>query len=172
MAESGFTGTSVENEKTESDPADGISEMIFSVSPTVKFVLAGYAAAVIAAFALVVILTIFIPGLAPAIGAVAGVLIILIPAYFHLKRKLVRYTLTDSTIEIDRGLISRTTQNIPLRRIQDVTVSAGILQRILGYGDISIDNASEDGGKVVLKSIDSPKKYADLILRQLRRIDR
>ncbi|MCV4698414.1 hypothetical protein OFB92_35420, partial [Escherichia coli] len=72
--------------------------MIFSVSPTVKFVLAGYAAAVIAAFALVVILTIFIPGLAPAIGAVAGVLIILIPAYFHLKRKLVRYTLTDSTI--------------------------------------------------------------------------
>jgi uncharacterized membrane protein YdbT with pleckstrin-like domain len=172
LAESGFTGTSVENEKTESDPADGISEMIFSVSPTVKFVLAGYAAAVIAAFALVVILTIFIPGLAPAIGAVAGVLIILIPAYFHLKRKLVRYTLTDSTIEIDRGLISRTTQNIPLRRIQDVTVSAGILQRILGYGDISIDNASEDGGKVVLKSIDSPKKYADLILRQLRRIDR
>ncbi|MCV4614370.1 PH domain-containing protein, partial [Escherichia coli] len=74
--------------------------------------------------------------------------------------------MTDSTIEIDRGLISRTTQNIPLRRIQDVTVSAGILQRILGYGDISIDNASEDGGKVVLKSIDSPKKYADLILRQ------
>lgn len=161
-----------ETAAADASPVAEPTAVVFSISPTLKFVFAGYAAAVIAAFALVVVLSIFLPALAPVIGAIAGVAIILVPAYFHLKRKLIRYTLTDSTIEIDRGLFSRTTQNIPLRRIQDVTVSAGIAQRLLGYGDIAIDNASEDGGKIVLKNVDTPKKYADLILRQMRRIDR
>lgn len=145
---------------------------IFSISPTVKFVIAGYVLAVIAAFAIVVVLSVLVPGPAPVIGAALGILILLIPAYYHLQTKLVRYTLTDSTLEIDRGLFSRTTQNIPLRRIQDVTVSAGFGQRLLGYGDITIDNASEDGGKITLKKIDSPKKYAEMILLQMREIDR
>jgi hypothetical protein len=39
---------------------------------------------------------------------------------------MIRYTLTDSKIEIDYGLIARTTRNIPLAKIQDVTVSASI----------------------------------------------
>jgi len=145
---------------------------IFSIAPTLKFVLAGYAIAVLAAFLLVALLTVLVPGFTPLIGVVVGVLLLLVPAYYHLRQKLVRYSLTDMTIEIDRGLIARTTQNVPLRRIQDVTVSATLVQRLLGYGDITIDNASEDGGKVVLDNIDSPKKYADLILKQMRQIER
>ncbi|MER3430444.1 MAG: hypothetical protein C4324_05270 [Blastocatellia bacterium] len=145
---------------------------IFSITPTIKFVIAGYVLAVIAAFAVVVALSVFAPGPAPVIGAALGVLILLIPAYCHLQTKLVRYTLTDSILQIDRGLFARTTQNIPLRRIQDVTVSASFWQRMFGYGDITIDNASEDGGKITLKKIDSPSKYAEMLLRQMRQIDR
>jgi uncharacterized membrane protein YdbT with pleckstrin-like domain len=145
---------------------------IFSITPTLKFVYAGYAAAVLAAFVLVVALTIFVPAVSPVISVVVGLLLLLIPLYFHIRKKLVRYTLTDTTIEIDRGLIARTTQNIPLRRVQDVTVSASMGQRMLGFGDIIIDNASEEGGKVVLDDIDSPKKYAELVLRQMRQIEK
>ena len=147
-------------------------ERIFVINPTVKFVALGYVFAVVAAFALVVLLTAFIPGFVPLIGVVIGLLLLLIPVYFHLQAKLIRYALTDTTIEIDRGLVSRTTQHIPLRRVQDVTVTSSIFQRMLGYGDITIDNASEDGGKVVLDNIDMPKKYADMILRQMRQLDR
>src|SRR5687767_3277239 len=145
---------------------------IFSVTPTLKFVYAGYALTVLTAFLIVVLLTIFFPGVSPAIAAVVGLLLLLIPLYFHIRKKLVRYTLTDTTIEIDRGLISRTTQNIPLRRIQDVTVSATMTQRLFGFGDVIIDNASEEGGKIVLGGIDSPKKYADMVLRQMRALER
>jgi hypothetical protein len=35
-----------------------------------------------------------------------------------------------------------------------------------------IDNASDEGGKVVLKDINSPKEYADTLLRQMRRLER
>src|SRR5207245_6307741 len=95
--------------------------------------------------------------------------LLLIPAYYHLKRNMVRYTLTDSKIEIDYGLIARTTRNIPLAKIQDVTVSASIPQRILGFGNVIVDNASEIGGTTVLHNINDPRHYADLILRELRR---
>lgn len=148
------------------------SPLIFAINPTVKFVALGYVGAVVAAFVLVVLLTALIPGFVPLIGVVIGLLLLLIPVYYHAKAKMVRYSLTDTTIEIDRGLVSRTTQHIPLRRVQDVTVTASIWQRMLGYGDITIDNASEDGGKVVLDNIDMPKKYADMILRQMRSLDR
>lgn len=145
---------------------------IFAINPTLKFVAVGYVGAVVAAFALVVVLTIFVPGFVPLIGVVLGMLLLLVPVYFHVRQKLVRYTLRDTTIEIDRGLISRTTQHIPLRRVQDVTVTASIMQRMLGYGDIAIDNAGEDGRVVVLDNIDSPKQYAEMILRQMRALDR
>jgi uncharacterized membrane protein YdbT with pleckstrin-like domain len=96
---------------------------------------------------------------------------LLIPAFYHFRQKLVRYTLTDAKIEIDQGLISRTTRNVPIRTIQDVTVSATVWQRMLGFGDLIIDNASDEAGKIVLKNIDSPKKYADILLKQMRRLN-
>jgi len=99
-------------------------------------------------------------------------LLLLIPAYFHLRQKLVKYTLTGTKIEIDSGLISRTTRNIPLTRIQDVTVSSTVGQRLLGFGSVVIDNASEDGGKIVLRNIDSPRKFADRLLHQIRLLER
>lgn len=155
-------------------PDSGVeTKSIFSITPTLKFVYVGYVLAVLGAFLLVGIVSLFLATtVSVAASVILGMALLLIPLYFHLRAKLVRYTLTDTTIEIDRGLISRTTQNIPLRRIQDVTVSATMTQRILGMGDVIVDNASEDGGKVILDDIDSPKKYAELVLRQMRHIER
>ena len=84
---------------------------------------------------------------------------------------MVSYKLTESKLEIDEGFISRTTRSVPIRRIQDVTVSSTMLQRMLGFGNLTIDNASDDGGKVVMKNINTPKFYADVLLRQMRRLD-
>ena len=124
------------------------------------------AAAVILA-ALVVLLA--MANVSPLISVPVGLALLLIPAYFHLKRNMIRYTLTDSKMEIDTGLIARTTRNIPLSKIQDVTVSASIPQRLMGFGDLIVDNASEFGGNIVLHNINKPRHYADLLLHELRR---
>lgn len=152
------------------DDDDDIESVIFTVRPTLLFVKIGYAAAIVGAIVLTVLLAMIsfveIPwyfSLPVALG------LLLIPAYYHLKRNMIRYTLTDSKIEIDYGLIARTTRNIPLAKIQDVTVSASIPQRILGFGDVVIDNASEIGGSTFLHNINNPRHYADLLLRELRR---
>jgi uncharacterized membrane protein YdbT with pleckstrin-like domain len=130
------------------------------------FIKLGYALAMIAAIGLVFLLAL-IP-VNPLISIPLALSLLLIPAYYHLRRNMVRYTLTDSKIEIDTGLIARTTRNIPLSKIQDVTVSASIPQRILGFGDLIVDNASDTGGTTILHNISNPRHYADLLLRELR----
>jgi uncharacterized membrane protein YdbT with pleckstrin-like domain len=148
---------------------DDIDGVIFTTRPTMLFIKIGYGAAVLGAILITVLLAmvrfIDIPWY---ISLPLALSLLLIPAYYHLKRNMVRYTLTESKIEIDYGLIARTTRNILLPKIQDVTVSASIPQRILGFGDVVIDNASEVGGTTVLHNINNPRHHADLILRQLR----
>ena len=140
------------------------------VNPTLKFIKLGYGLAALGAIVLVALLA-----LTPVplwISVIIGLMVFLIPAYYHLQQRLISYSLTDQCIEVDSGLVSKTTRNIPLTRIQDVTVSSGVLQRLLNFGDIVIDNASEDGGKLIIKNIDSPREYADKLLSHMRRLER
>lgn len=155
----------------------GEEHQIFSIRPTLMFVKLGYAAAIVGAFLLVALLAIFSSWVQSPISVVIAVLLglslLLIPAYFHLKNKMVKYTLTDSKIEIDKGLVSHTTRNVPLRTIQDITVSATFMQRLVGFGNIVIENANEgDNNKIILHNINSPKKYTEILLKQMRLLDK
>lgn len=160
----------------EEAPPDAPEKEIFTLRPTLLFVKIGYAAAVAGAFLLVALLLQFetLTGVAVAwwVSVLAGFSLLLIPAYYHLKRNIVRYTLTDSKIEISGGFISQNTRNVPLRTIQDVSVSSSVFQRLLGFGNLVIENANETGGKIILKNVDSPKQYADILLRQMRQLDK
>ena len=144
-----------------------LEHTVFTVRPTMLFVKAGYGLAVITGIALVFLLASL--GVPASISIPVALALLLIPAYYHVRRNMVKYTVTDSKLQIDTGLIARTTKNIPLSKVQDVTVSATIPQRVMGFGDIIIDNASELGGSIVMHNISKPRHYADLLLRELRR---
>ena len=171
------TGVEVETQvsaraTTDVEPLNDEAQ-IFSITPTLMFVKICYVFTAIAALFLVAIASAFAYLIVPIwLAVILGLLIFAIPAFYHIKKKLVRYTLTETKLEIDEGFISRNTRSIPLRRIQDVTVVATATQRLLGIGDLMIDNASDDGGKVILKDINSPKDYADTLLRQMRRLEK
>lgn len=148
---------------------DDVERQIFKVRPTLLFVKIGYGLAALGAIILTILLAhtslspywyIWLPiAMAP----------LLIPAYHHLKRNMVQYTLTNRKLEIDEGFISRTTRNFPIRNIQDVTVSTTIMQRILGYGNVVIEDAGDAGGSTIMRNIHDPRKYADMLLREMGR---
>lgn len=149
--------------------------VIFNIRPTLLFVKIGYAAAFFGAAILGGILlylgVVFaLPVWSMILSVLFALLVFLIPAYYHFRRNLVRYKLTDAKLEIDTGFFSRQTQFVALGKIQDVTVSANFWQRLFGYGNLVIDNAAERGGAVVLKNINNPRQHADLILREMRRL--
>lgn len=169
--------TQIVGVSTNDDSIDDDEERdVFSIRPTLLFVKIGYGLAVIGAFLLVALIAslgLFISSPVSAwIVVLIGLSLLFIPAYYHLKQKMIRYTLTDSKVEIDEGLISKTTRNVPLRIIQDVTVSANFYQRMLGFGDVEIENANENDNLIVLKNINSPKKHAAELLDQMRRLNK
>src|ERR1051325_10739737 len=105
-----------------------LEHTIFTVRPTMIFIKAGYALAVLGGIALVFLLASL--GVPASISIPLALALLLIPAYYHIRRNMVRYTVTDAKLQIDTGLIARTTKNIPLSKVQDVTVSASIPQRM------------------------------------------
>jgi membrane protein YdbS with pleckstrin-like domain len=143
---------------------------IFTVRPTLLFVKIGYLLAALGGLLLVALLA-WLPWFTTPfyVSIPLALALLLVPAYKHLMRNTVQYKLTDSKIEIDQGFISRTTRNIPLRNIQDVSVTTTIPQRLLRFGNVVVDNASETGGTTVLRNIPDPRRHADQILRELRR---
>ena len=158
--------------KLRSENTD-IEAQIATARPTLLFVKIGYVLAGIGAILLVALTSAyFYQFFSITLSVIIGLLLFLIPAYYHFRQKLVRYRLTETKLEIDTGLIARSTRNIPIRRIQDVTVASGVIQRLLGFGNVEIDNASEEGGKVVLRNIDDPRRFADMLLKQMSLLDR
>jgi membrane protein YdbS with pleckstrin-like domain len=159
--------TRIRSQALQTGEDSDLERTIFTVRPTMLFIKTGYALAVLGGIALVFLLASI--GLPATISIPVALALLLIPGYYHLRRNMVRYTVTDAKLQIDTGLVARTTRNIPLSKVQDVTVSASIPQRLLGFGDIIVDNASEIGGSTVMHNISRPRHYADLLLRELRR---
>jgi membrane protein YdbS with pleckstrin-like domain len=161
------------NAPARRDHAEEAEQVVFTVRPTLLFIKLGYVLAALGGVALVVLLAL--------LGRWAGVnvpyyvsvplalALLLIPAFYHFRRNTVRYTLTDSKIEMDEGFISKTTRNVPLRNIQDVTVTSTVFQRMLRFGNVVVDNAGAEGATTVLRNIPDPRRHADLLLRELRR---
>lgn len=149
--------------------------VIFRLRPTLIFVAIWYLIA-----AAVVVITAAAAGLLASRGALddkQALLLILIvalvafsiPLYKHILRHREVYTLTNHKLEMRYGLIAKTIRNIPLRNIQDVTVTSSVWERLINIGDIVIDSASESG-KIRLSNIHRPERYADMILDELRRL--
>jgi uncharacterized membrane protein YdbT with pleckstrin-like domain len=149
---------------------------IFTVRPTMIFVVVRYIVAaliVVAVAALMGVLSSMKPQwvngqIAFFIILGVGLIALANPVYHHILRKREVYTLTNHKLEMRYGIIAKIVRNIPLRNIQDVTVTASVWQRLLKLGDIEIDSASETG-KIVLDDIHNPDHYANLILAELRR---
>jgi len=146
--------------------------VVFTLRPTLIFVLVRYIVAalvVIATAALMGVLSSRVNGQV-AFLVILGAAIIAFsnPIYKHILRKREVYTLTNHKLEMRYGLIAKIVRNIPLRNIQDVTVTASVWQRLLKLGDIEIDSASE-AGKIILDDIHNPDRYANMILAELRR---
>ncbi|MEK6285310.1 MAG: PH domain-containing protein [Acidobacteriota bacterium] len=176
-----LTATGASNGPVAVGPAGAVGSYadeheIFTVRPTLIFVLIRYIVG-----ALITIATAALMGVLSNMkvqwvtGTVAFFVILAValiafsnPIYHHILRKREVYTLTNYKLEMRYGIIAKIVRNIPLRNIQDVTVTASVWQRLLNLGDIGIDSASESG-KIILDDIHHPERYANMILAELRR---
>ncbi len=140
-------------------------EVIFSITPAFYEVGMKYFFAVI----LSVLTTALIAYYFKSYWTAAAVVVILFirPIYHHIQHNHTVYTLTTVKVEIENGVFSKSSRNIPLRHVQDVTVNQTLKERMIGIGDIEIDSATIEG-TMPMRAIKDPRKYADLILNELQ----
>lgn len=140
-------------------------EVIFRITPAFYNVGLAYFGAIL----LSVLVTAAAGYLRLPIGAALAfsAVFFLYPIRLHILNRRIVYTLTTIKVEIEEGIINQNTRNIPLRHIQDVSISENYKERLIGIGDVVIDSASATG-KITMNNIKDPRKYADLILDQLQ----
>ncbi|THV43135.1 PH domain-containing protein [Glycomyces buryatensis] len=80
------------------------------------------------------------------------------------------YVITDQRVMWREGLVTRESRHIPLARVNTVSYTQNVWERIFGFGDMNIDSASDDGE---IELVDVPKvDKTKALLYQLAEDDR
>jgi uncharacterized membrane protein YdbT with pleckstrin-like domain len=79
---------------------------------------------------------------------IVGVAVVLLVVSFlvpFLRWRTTLFVITDKRVVVRSGILSRTGRDIPLSRVNDVTFSHNLLERILGCGTLVVESAGERG---------------------------
>ena len=129
------------------------------IHPTMKFIKLGYGVV------LLVIIGLATANLVwqwpPWIAWLSGLLLIW-PLKAHIDNRMTRITILDDKLRFDSGFLTKTTRTILIPRIQDITVTQRVRQRMFGIGDLSIETAGETS-RLTIAAIDRPQLVADKI---------
>jgi len=91
-------------------------------------------------------------------------ILIFISLIFYLDWRFNRLYLTNYRLIRASGIIGKRYMSVRLSNIEDMTCTFGILGRILGYGDLTIESAGTFG-QMIFKGIRKPIKMKSLIER-------
>jgi len=84
-----------------------------------------------------------------AVAILALMLWLMVPV---LRWRTTTYELTTRRLKVRDGIVTRHGRDIPLARINDVSFSKGLLDRLLGSGRLVVESAGENG-QIVLTDI-------------------
>lgn len=103
-----------------------------------------------------------------AVGLIAALALWFIPM---LKWMTTVYILTNRRLMMRDGIISKQGRDMPLTRVNDVSFNISLWERIMRYGTLSIQSASEQEG-MVLQRVPKPQWFQSEIYRQVNAAQR
>jgi len=106
----------------------------------------------------IVVLLVLPSVLQSALGvAIAGAVVITglvgILAWQYAYYQRFEYVLTESTFDIDSGVLSRRSREIPYERIQNVSIDRNVLERALGLSEVRLETAGGSGAEAHLQYV-------------------
>ncbi|WP_165985472.1 PH domain-containing protein [Streptomyces sp. YIM 98790] len=101
------------------------------------------------------------------LGVLAALWLWLIPM---LQWRSTVYVLTTRRLHKRSGFLTKAGRSIPLARVNDVAYSANLWERIMRYGTLTVQSASEQG-KMTLRHVPDPEMFKSKIYQQLDQLD-
>lgn len=84
-----------------------------------------------------------------------------------LQMSFTRYSLGDGIVRLEEGVFSRTAIDIPVNKINDMTVRQSLFQRMFGAGDLILMTGNDSGAEML--SIEAPLAVRDAIYERKRK---
>lgn len=75
--------------------------------------------------------------------------------------------LTRRSIVRRKGVFVKEERAVPLNQVQDISISYGIIRRMLGHGDIRIETAGTAGTEIVMNNVHKPEEFRDMVFTQI-----
>ena len=75
--------------------------------------------------------------------------------------------LTRRSIVRRTGVFTKEERAVPLNQVQDISISYGIIRRLLGHGDIRIETAGSTGTEIIMKNIHKPDEFRSMVFEQI-----
>jgi membrane protein YdbS with pleckstrin-like domain len=75
------------------------------------------------------------------------------------------FVVTNRRVVRKVGLLAREAEHAPIEKIQDITIDQGVMARLLGYGNVALETASERG-RIVFPDIARPEAFRSAIWGQ------
>ena len=79
----------------------------------------------------------------------------------YLKTKNSIYEITNERLIIIRGVFNKSTEQIELYRVRDISLEEPFLMRIFGLGNILLITVDKTIGTIILPAMNNPKKLKD-----------
>ncbi len=127
--------------------------------------------AAVAATAALLLLGAAAPPAAPALPwlvAAAWVLCGGVSVVGHVRRRSLRYVLTNERLRITTGIFSTRTEEIELRRIRDSAVHRPFQMRLMGLGNVELFSADLSMPQVTLRGVPGPDDLQATIRRSVQ----
>ncbi|HEV2755878.1 MAG TPA: PH domain-containing protein [Actinomycetota bacterium] len=97
-----------------------------------------------------------------AVVTVAWIVLAVVPA---MRRQFTMFVLTTDRLITRSGIIAKESREIPLERINDVTFTQSVVERMLGAGDLLIESAGERG-QTRITDVRKPEQVQLMIYKQ------
>ncbi|PSP38508.1 hypothetical protein BRC71_07560 [Halobacteriales archaeon QH_7_65_31] len=94
-------------------------------------------------------------GRLPLLAGLFGLALLATLAYQVAYVRRFEYELTDDTVDVESGVLSRRSREVPYHRIQNVDVSRNVVQRGLGIAELAIETAGGGQTEVTLRYLDA-----------------
>jgi uncharacterized membrane protein YdbT with pleckstrin-like domain len=141
-------------------------EMVFEGHPSWRAVLSFYVTGVvIVAVAVAIAALVGSGGLAVVVGIVVLALVVLAGL---IKRQATRYVITSERLHIRHGILSKTTQETRVQRVQNVNTEQSFFERIMQVGTVDFDTAGTDDSDFTFRGISDPAAVVAAVDRAQR----
>lgn len=85
-----------------------------------------------------------------------------------IESRAIRWVLTNERLRVVRGILNRSTEEVELVRVRDVSYEQSLAQRALGIGTVTLVGTDATAPTLVLHDVEEPERVKELIRGAVR----